>query len=430
MQKRNIAIVLAALVVLVLIGVFLRGGKQTGTSVITATVTRGPFSVKLAENGVVVSPRSESIPSLVSGNLQTLDVQEGEHVVAGQLLATVYNPTLYYQAAGSQADYRSSVADVATARVNEQNARVQYQAQLQTAKSNLDLAQQIYNEDVSLFASQAIPRNQLDTDRAKLEQARVSYEQALNQLRLGAVTGYGVDSVQYAQDNARKAAITNAQNQQQLGFTRIVAPFDGIILSVAADANDPLRTIRIGAPITQGQELFTIASNDRYVVRAEVDEQDIINVRVGQRVVITGEDFPGKTITGHVALIAPIATKSSDASSTAKQVLTTIRLDTSPSYLKDGMNADVDILTTDLARALTVPNAAVVTQNGASYVFVVSHGTAHKRRVTLGAVGDTSTVVLAGLRPGEVVVSQQYPGLSDGASVEPTTSPSPLPLPT
>lgn len=428
MRQRNLLIILGALALLILFGVLVRGGRESGMPVTTVVATEGPFSVTLAENGVVMSPHSEIIPSLVSGNLQSLPVREGEHVAAGQLLATVYNPSLYYQAAGSQADYSSSVADVGTARVNEQNARVQYEAQVQTAKSSLDLAQRIYNEDVNLYNNQAISRNQLDTDRSKLEQAQVTYDQAVAQLRLGAVSGYGVDSVQYAQANARKAAIVNAQNQQQLAFTRIVAPFDGIIQSIAADPSDPLRPIRVGAPITQGQQLFTIASSNKYVVRAEVDEQDIINVHEGERALITGEDFPGHTIEGRVTLISPIATKSSDTTSTARQVLTTIALASSPSYLKDGMNVDVDLLTTDLPRALSVPNGAITTENGKSYVFVVENGVAHKRPVKLGAVGDTKTIVLSGLSPGQVVISQKYPGLAEGAHVTPTASPSPLPL--
>jgi HlyD family secretion protein len=427
MRQRNLLIILGAIALFVILAVFAHGSRQSGMPVATVTVTRAPFAVKLAENGVVMSPHSETIPSLVSGNLESLDAREGEHVVAGELLATVYNPTLYYQAAGSQADYSSSVANVGTARVDEQNARVQYQAAVDTAKSSLDLAQRLYNEDVMLFNNQAISRNQLDTDRSKLDQARVAYDQALAQLHLGAVSGYGIDSVQSAQANARKAAIVNEQNQQQLAFTRIVAPFDGTIQSIAADADDPLRSIRVGAPVTEGQSLFTIATSGNYIVRAEVDEQDIINVHVGQRAMVTGEDFPGRTIAGHVAQISPVATKSTDATSTAKQVLTTIALDALPSFLKDGMSADVDILTVDIPSAITVPSAAVVTSNGSSYVFVIAQGTAHKRVVKIGASNDTSTVVLSGLSPGDVVIAQHYPTLADGARVSPQSSPSPQP---
>jgi HlyD family secretion protein len=427
MRTRNLLIVLGAVAVVILIAVFSHGGHQPGIPVATATAVYAPFSVKLAENGVVMSPRSQTIPALIAGNLESLDAHEGEPVIAGQLLATVYNPTLAYQAAGSQADYGSSVADVGTARVNEENARVQYQAAIDTARSSLDLAQHIYDEDVTLFRNQAIPRNQLESDGAKLEQARVTYNQALAQLRLGAVSGYGMASVQSAQAAARKAEIINEQNQQQLGFTRIIAPFDGIIQTVAANANDPLRPIQVGDAVVAGQSLFTIATSENYIVRAEVDEQDIINVHVGQRTQITGEDFPGRTIPGHVSQISPVATKSTDASSTAKQVLTTILLDNSPSFLKDGMSADVDILTTDLRHALVVPNAAVFTQNGHSYVYVVQSGTAHKRAVKTGASNDTQIVVLSGLSPGDVVIAQKYPGLADGARVQPSASPAPSP---
>ncbi|MGH7737659.1 MAG: efflux RND transporter periplasmic adaptor subunit [Candidatus Tyrphobacter sp.] len=428
MRQRNLLIFGGAIVILIIIAVFAHGGRQPGMPVDTIVVKRGPFAVKLAENGIVMSPHSQTIPTLVSGNLESLAVHEGEHVFGGQLLATVYNPALAYAAAGSQADYSSSVSDVGTARVNEQNARVQYEAAVATAKSSLDLAQRIYDEDVALFHNQAIPRNQLDTDGAKLEQALVTYRQAVQQLRLGAVSGYGMDSVQTARANARKASILNAQNQQQLGFTHVVAPFGGTILSIASDPSDPLRPIRVGEPVTQGEALFTIAGSGNDIVRAEVDEQDIIGVRLGQRVLVTGEDFPGHTIAGRVTLISPIATKSTDTTSTAKQVLTTIALDTSPYFLKDGMNVDVDILTTDLSDVISVPNAAVSTDTTGSYVYVVQAGVARKRRVRIGAVGDTATLVLSGLGPGDRVVSSHYVGLADGAHVEPTSSPSPLPI--
>lgn len=430
MRSRNLLIVLAALVAVVLIAVFSRGGRSAGLPVAVVKIAYAPFSVKLAENGVVISPHAQTVPTLVAGNLQSLNVHEGQLVSAGQLLATVYNPTLAYQAAGSQADYNSSLADVTTARVNQQNAQVQYQAQVDTAKSSLDLAQRLYDEDVTLYRNQAISRNQLDTDKSKLDQARVAYLQALQQMRLGAVSGYGMENVQAAQADARKSQIVNAQNQQQLAFTRIVAPFDGIVQSIATSANDPLRPIQVGEPVTEGEALFTVAPNLDYVVRAEVDEQDIISVSVGQRVLITGEDFPGRTILGRVRRISPIATKSTDTSSTARQVLTTVALDRSPAFLKDGMNVDVDILTTDIPRALAVPTGAIFKEGGTSYVYVIQNGVARKRRVATGTSNDTQTIVTRGLHPGDVVVAQQYPELSDGMVVHPTASPTPLPLST
>jgi HlyD family secretion protein len=423
-----IIILLAGLAAVLLAAKFAsRGDAGPQLTVQTAKVQRGTFQTKLPENGVVQHPHTATIPTLVAGNIGEIYVKPGDAVAAGQLVATIENPTLESNAAGSQADYTSAAANVRTARIDAQNARVTYQAQVQTAKSNLDEAQRVYDADVALLAQKAIPRNQVDTDRATLEKMRVAYDQAVRQLKLGAVTGYNENSVQYAEAAAQRAAITNSANQQQLAFTRITAPFSGVIQSIATQPNDPLTPLHSGDPVTAGQMLFTIAQSGSDIIKAQVDEQDIINVRPGQPVIVSGQDFPGKHIAGHVATIAPVAIKSTDASSTAKQILTTIRLDDSPAYLKDGMTVDVDILTSNVHNALLVPNEAIVNEKGRSYVYTVRHGQAHKTAITTGASNDTQTVVTGGLASGDVVVAQKIAALKDGMRVTAAPSPSPLP---
>ncbi len=204
----------------------------------------------------------------------------------------------------------------------------------------------------------------------------------------------------------------------------------GIVQTVASETGDPLRSLQQGDAVNAGQTLFTMAAGDRYVVKAQVDEQDIINVRLGQRANVTGQDFPNKTIRGHVSYIAPVAQKSTDASSTAKQILTTIALDDSPSFLKDGMTADVDILTTDIPHAVVVPNDAIGKDKEGSYVYVVRKGTAHKTTIHTGQVGDASTLVTSGLTPGEEIVIEKNPLLKDGSPVKSLPSASPLASPT
>jgi RND family efflux transporter MFP subunit len=420
-RTRNLVIIVAALALLVVVAVLAGRGQRTTTTVTVTSVKRTTFSTNLPETGTVQRPRVATIPALIAGNLEQIYVKAGDTVAAGQLLATVVNPTLQATAAGSQADYNSAAANISTAQVNEQNAKVSYEAAVQTAKTNLDEAQRIYKADVSLFNNKAIPRNQLDVDKAKLDQAQVQYSQAQRQMQLGAVTGYGQNSVQYAQAAAQKASIVNQSNQQQLGFTRITAPVDGIIQTVASQPADPLTSLRPGDPVVAGQALFTIAAGGGFIVKAQVDEQDIINVRIGQRVKITGEDFPGRTLTGYVASIAPVATKSSDPSSTAKQVVTTIRLDGSPSYLRDGMSVDVDILTTDVRNAVVVPSAALNNDGKGSYVYVVRKGKLVKTYVRTGPKNDTQTVVKSGLLPGDSIVSARNLLLHDGQAV--TTMP-------
>lgn len=430
MQKRTrtLLIILGAIVVVIILAIALGGrGKHAAMEVKTQKIVLGTFDTKLPESGTIQHPGVQTVPALVAGNLGSIYVRAGQAVSAGQLLATVQNPTLSSTAAGSQVDYQSAVANVTSAQVNEQNAKVQYQAAVETAKSNYDEAHRIYTADVDLYANKAIARNQVDIDRAKMDQAKVQYDQAVRQLQLGAVSGYGQNSVQYAQTAATKAQILNAQSQQQLGFTRIVAPFAGIIQTVASQPADPLRTLQPGDPITAGQAIFTIASGNGFIVKAQVDEQDIINVKVGQKAVVTGEDFPNHNIAGHVGDIAPVATKSTDASSTAKQVLTTIAIDSSPSFLKDGMSANVDIYTAHFVNVVTVPNGAIVADGGKKSVWTLANGKLHKVAVKTGLSNETKTVVTSGLAAGDVVLAQPLPGLTEGSAAKPAPAASSSP---
>ena len=425
-RTRNLVILAVALIAIVVIAIVAshRGGGNV-LAVKMQRVKPATFTVKLPENGVVMRPLAATIPTLVAGNIGAIYVKAGDRVSAGELLATIDNPALGYNAEGSQADYGSAAANVTAARVQEQNARVGYQATVATNKSALDEARRVYDADKMLYQNQAIPRNQLELDQSKLEQAQVAYDQAVEQARLGAVSGFNGNSVEYAQAAERKSQIVNAQNQQQVAFTRIVAPFAGTIQTVAAQTSDALRSLQSGDAVTEGQALFTIAGEGDYIVKAQVDEQDVINVRLGQPVNVSGQDFPGKVIRGRVARIAPVAVKSTDPTSTAKQVLTTIALDSSPNFLKDGMTADVDILTTYVPNAIVVPNDAVVKTAGKSYVFVVQNGIARKQLVRVGKVADTQTWVTSGLNAGETIVAAKVPGLVDGQRVKPQPSASP-----
>ncbi|MDQ2663053.1 MAG: efflux RND transporter periplasmic adaptor subunit [Candidatus Eremiobacteraeota bacterium] len=324
------------------------------------------------------------------------------------------------------------------------------QANLENAATNLSEARRIYDADSSLFRQNAISRDSVDQARAKLEQAQVSYNQARQARQsLGSQLSR---STQVLQDNVRSAQEAYAQGQAALSAanvqagsgdvaaayadvgkartdyayasdeaarTQIRAPFSGTILSQAAQAADALRPLQTGDAVTAGQTLFSISGNSGFIVRTTVDEQDIINVRMGQRANVTGEDFPGKVLVGHVVAISPVAQKSQDVSSTARQVLTTVRLDKAPSFLRDGMSANVDILTTDIRHALVVPNAAMTTQGSKKFVYVAQDGVAHKRAVRTGQSNDSQTVITSGLKlRDQVILSDIGTTIADGQRVQ------------
>ena len=166
-----------------------------------------------------------------------------------------------------------------------------------------------------------------------------------------------LNDLKYAQDQVERLAIR--------------APYDGIVQTIATENSDSLRPLQPGDNISAGQAVVTIAADTGFIVRARVDEQEISQVRRGEAARISGEDLGEKTLSGHVAAIGEVAQKSDDPSNTSRQIITTIRLDGSLPYLRDGMNVDVDIVTTDVPHVLAIASDAIRHDNDKTYVFVV-----------------------------------------------------------
>jgi RND family efflux transporter MFP subunit len=479
-RRRNILIVVGGLVLLIIVAVVAGKSRHSDAATVAEqTVKYTAFTTKLPENGVVQRPRTQTIATEISGNLENIYVHAGDHVTGGQLLATISNPQIVSTANGSADSYRSAVAHAQSAalaaraslltareRLTQAQAdlangsqsglgygggsaadqRAQAEATLSNAQTNLSDAQRTYNANRDLYTSKAISLDALQQSKVKYDLAKTAYDQAARALRsLGGqqqreqgVLRENLQSAQQAYQQAQSAADATAAQAdaaragsdyqfaaEQAARTQIRAPFSGTLLSVAAQAADALRPIQPGDSVSVGQTIFTLAADDAFIVRTKVDEQDIINVRQGQRAQITGEDFPGKTLFGHVMAISPIAQKSDDPSSTARQIITTIRLDSSPAFLRDGMSVDVDILTTNIARAVVVPNDAVMKDGAKRFVYVIQKGTAHKQPVRTGLSNDAQTVISGGLRPGDVIVAEKPVTIADGASVAAAPSPSP-----
>ncbi|MGP6190465.1 MAG: efflux RND transporter periplasmic adaptor subunit [Vulcanimicrobiaceae bacterium] len=331
---------------------------------------------------------------------------------------------------------------------------------LSKAATDLSEARRTNEANQDLYAQKAISKDALDQSQARYDEALVTWQQALRERQLltgqlGRESGVLRDRVRSAEDEVRQsqAALTAAQAsatetrsgdlesaradaqraqadlayaQDQAAHLQVRAPLSGTIESVAAQSNDPLRPIQPGESIAAGQALFQMAGSDRFIVRTKVDEQDIASVRLGQSAIVGGEDFGGRTIRGHVVAISPVAQRSDDPSNTARQVLTTIALDSNLPFLRDGMTVDVDIVTHDQRDVLSVPADALrKAADGTDYVLVVQNGRARRADVKLGATNDTSAVVTAGLRDGDVVVAEKNPAVAADVAVKPAPSPGP-----
>ncbi len=346
-----------------------------------------------------------------------------------------------------------------------ESQRVAADANVANAQTSLNEAQRIFKADQDLYANKALSADALSQQAARLAQAKIAADQARRQRddtysQLRQNVSVLADRVRATRDAVRQAAAALAAAklqatqsragdvvaargdaaerlndlryaQDQVDRLAIRAPYAGIVQTIATQSGDSLRTLQPGDNVSAGQAVVTIASDTGFIVRARVDEQDISQVRLGESARISGEDLGDKTLSGRVASIGEVAQKSDDPSNTSRQILTTIKLDGSLAYLRDGMNVDVDIITDDRPDVIAIESEAIRHDEAKPYIFRVrpSDGRAIKTPVELGPANDTQTIVTRGVGPGDTVVVDRNPAIVNNAAVKALPPPSPAPGP-
>jgi RND family efflux transporter MFP subunit len=225
--------------------------------------------------------------------------------------------------------------------------------------------------------------------RARFAKAQLDRAQALLDRGLGTVL---------ERDRARadwQAADAAAARARALrGFMTLTAPAGGQILR---------RDGEVGQTIPANQPVFYFSGRDPLRIEAEVDEEDILLVRPGQRVLIRAPALPDRILDGRVAAITP----KGDPVSRAFRVR--IEPEGDPP-LRIGMTAEVNIVVTERADALLAPASAVADGR----VWIVRDGRLHRQPVQTGISGESRIEILSGLTESDAVVVRPPSGLEEG----------------
>lgn len=314
-------------------------------TVTTTKASQSDWLVKLSANGNI-APWQEAIVGAESNGLRLAEVRVnvGDVVRRGQTLANF-------------------APDTVRAELAQQNAAVaEAEAALAEAEANAARARTL--QDSGAMSTQQI--NQYLT-AAKTAQARLQ---------------------------AAKAA--RESGQLRVGFTRVVAPDDGVISS---------RSATVGAVVGAGQELFRLIRKNRLEWRAEVTATELAKVAPGQTVLVTTPT--GVTVNGKVRVVAPTV------DTTSRNAIVYVDLSNSAAA-KAGMFAKGDF-SVGTAQALSVPQQAVVLRDGFSYVFKLEAGNkVTQAKVETGRRLGERVEILSGLKAGEEVVASGAAFLAEG----------------
>ncbi|MFA6545689.1 MAG: efflux RND transporter periplasmic adaptor subunit [Limisphaerales bacterium] len=240
--------------------------------------------------------------------------------------------------------------------------------------------------------------------QARLDQATALREQTAKDLQRfqkliadKAVTQQEFDAVQ-ARQRVAAAALTEAE--AQLGYTRILAPFDGVITHKRAD---------VGDLATPGRPLLELENPAALRLEADVPEALLANLKLGDRLPVHIAALKTE-LSGNISEIAPAA----DAGS--RTFLVKLDLPTAPG-LRSGQFGRVAIPVAEV-NALRVPTSAVVVRGQMELVFVVANQQAQMRLVKTGKRLGSEIEIVSGLNSGEVLVVGGASALTDGQPLQ------------
>lgn len=353
LQKKYIYSTAAVIIVIIIGAIGFAGSKQVKYN--TKTLKRCTITEVVEASGTINPVNTVSVGSTVSGLIKEIYVDYNDVVKKGQILAQI-----------DPANFEATV---------QQN-----QAQINNARANLAKLQAIANYDQkqyvrykNLYAKNFVAKSELDEKLSTYQSDVAQINAAKAQIN------------QY--QASLKTALTN------LGYTKIIAPVDGTVIS---------REIDLGSPVAasfQAPELFTIAQDlTKMQIEVSVSEADIGKVEEGQDVTYTLDGYPDSSFKGKVTQVRLSPTTESNV------VTYTVIVDVNNEdlKLKPGMTANVSIITDKSENVLCVPNMALKFTpdiNGPKYknqgIWILEKNKPKRIEIETGANNDSSTEVIS-----------------------------------
>ncbi|MGL5111496.1 MAG: efflux RND transporter periplasmic adaptor subunit [Flavobacterium sp.] len=410
MSKKTIYILLAVAVVLIgtLVGLSksgVIGNKDKGIEIEIGNVAASTIVETVSATGKIQPEIEVKISSEVSGEIIALNVKEGQVVKKGELLVKI-NPDLY------TSSYNRTVSNLSGTKAGLS----QSEASFKEAKANYDRNKSLYDKGI--------------ISRADWDKAIASFEVAKA-------------NKQNAYYNVQSASATVLEAKDNLGRTTIYAPADGTISVLNVELGERV----LGTQQMAGTEILRVANLNNMEVEVDVNENDIVKIKVGDKANVEVDAYLKKQFKGIVTSISNSAssTLTADQVTNFKVKVRILKesyqdlLEGKPSTyspFRPGMTATVDIITNTKSNILIVPISSVVVKSDTAAVkeikvddpkddkskpksdkkfecvFVKVGNKAKIRVIKTGIQDDTNIEVLSGLKKGDVVITGPYTTVS------------------
>jgi len=397
-KKRRKRIILwssiaAVILVLAVAGALIAstGGTKIDPSKL-AKVEKGDLAKSVVATGKITPITEVEVKSKASGIVKKLYVDYGDQVKKGQLLAELDRDEIQARVDQARAQMEASSASLNGTRADLERAKVDAEG------PDVPLLKRAYERAQNMAKDGVVSASALDD-------AEKNYEMALNK-----------QNVSKAQLQVLQAKIGQAQGQlsqdranlkqleEQLGYTTIESPLDGIVLSRDVEIGDAVSSILVlGSTATL---VMTLGDTSEVYVKGKVDESDIGKVYLGQPARIKVESFKDKTFTGKVTKISPMGVEKDNVTTFEVRV----SINNPEGVLKAMMTANAEIILEEHKNVLQIPEGSIIYDKDKKASVEVPDPKAkegkRKIAVNIGISNGAKTELLQGLKEGDQVVLQ------------------------
>ena len=329
-KRSKIIFTIIAILIIALLAWWFLKPKEELPSYITSQVERGDIENNVIATGLLEATKIVSVGAQASGQLKKMYVELGDEVKQGQLIAQINSVTQENEIQTAQASIKNQ------------------QAQLAVRQATLAQVQAEYNRQKNMYAQDA-------TSKAELESALASYKTA--QAEIVALNA-----------QIEQSRLTLATAQEELGYTRIIAPMDGTVVAIVTEEGQTVNANQSAPTIVK------LAKLDTMTVNAEISEADVMKVEKGQSVYFTTLGDSEKKYYATLRQIEPAPesisddSSSSSSSSSSEAIYYNALFDVpnEDGKLRIDMTAQVSIIIDQAKNVLTIPSSAIETKSSGS----------------------------------------------------------------
>ena len=378
---------------------------EAATPVQVAKVTTGSIDRVIEADAVLWPIQQSSLMPKISAPVRQFYVNRGDHVKAGQLVATLENRDLVaaeHESTANLAQAQAGYRTVSQATVAEDLTKAQ--SDVNSTRQALEAAQKVYDSRVDLLNQGAIARKLVDDAKVALVQAQAASENATRHLQVVQNISRK-EQVTSAQAQVDAAQARNQSAQAQVSYSELRSPVTGVVSD---------RAIFQGEMASAGTALITIVDVSQVIAKANLPVTDAADLKVGMSATVSfnGEDTPGR-----VTVVSPAV----DPNTTTVQVW--VQAANPGERLKPGSAVHLSIKAGTLNKVTLIPATALLNsdEGGQKVMVIDSKLVAHERPVQVGVRQGDKAQVTKGVNEGEQVVTVGGLGLEDKAKVKIST---------